>query len=387
MSGSMTRLERETVRDIELDIVAAGEALDPAMMVASVRSLLALDVFDDIRGIEELATRIGSSSKYAPKGLASIATDACLTNTERGFAALSAAIGHRRAGDVEASEEALRDLEELRVPWADIEALTLHLRSLNLLGADLAGLKAGINLSRRANRLLPGSPGFMHGLAHLLLEYGVWDDSPVSKRTDLWREALELTNGAIELRDWPKFHFTRGRILLRLGSSDDEIAEALRELRLASQLESKNAFDSNERRIQYALERSLAEIRIVVRGGETELARRLDETIAEMREQSTNMARELGEKILIESRAAQNQSITIIGFVTVALGMLPLATSMFGFVEKSGLPLVLAGIASFAVILWGAVGLATWSLNRGLDRSVNSVRRLSTATPEAARSR
>jgi hypothetical protein len=266
-------------------------------------------------------------------------------------------------------------LEELHVPWHGLRAGVLHLRSINLLGADSAGLREGIALSRRANALLPGSPGFMHALAHLLLEYGIWGDHSKNERVQFWREALELVNGALLQTDWPKFHFTKGRLLLRLAESEADVSAAMDELRIAAESESKAAFDSADRRMQYTLERSLAEIRTVVQAGERELTQRLDTTMQQMSERSERLASQLEEKLLVESRSAQTQAITVIGFVTVALTLVPLGTSLFGFVEKLGLLTVLAGIVTFGVFLWGAVWVATWNLNRGFRRTLEVVRR------------
>ncbi|WP_105033421.1 hypothetical protein [Cryobacterium aureum] len=370
--------ERETVRGIEGDILAAGDNLRHAALADQVTALLDLGVFNDIRGIEELATRVGSSSQHAPDALALIAADGSLTNEQRAFAALAAAIGYRRAGAPDQSNAVLDKLANLRVDWPHTDALVLHLQSINFLGANVAGLERGIALSRRANALMPHSAGLMHGLAHLLLEYGIWNDGASSTRDATWREALDLVSGALAERDWPKFHFTKGRLLLRLGVSERDISEALDELRLAADRESRSAFDSNERRLQHTIERSLAEIRRVVRAGEVELERRLDSTIDEFAEKSATMSRELGEKVAIESRAAQNQSITVIGFVTVGLAMLPLATGMFGFIETSGLWQVMLGMLGFAGILWGAVWFATYNLNRGMQKVIRSMQSLDT---------
>ena len=376
MGVTLTVGERETVRAIEGDILAAGENVVHDALAEQVSALLALGVFDDIRGIEELATRVGSCSQHAPGALALISADSALTGEQRAVAAVAAAIGYRRAGVPDRSNALLDELTNLRVGWPHTEALVLHLQSINLLGANVGGLERGIALSRRANAMMPHSAGLMHGLAHLLLEYGIWTDGATSQRDAAWREALELVNGALAERDWPKFHFTKGRLLLRLGVSEREISAALDELRLAADQESRSAFDSNERRLQHTIERSLAEIRRVVHSGEVALERRLDATIDEFAEKSAMMSRELGEKVAIESRAAQNQSITVIGFVTVGLAMLPLATGMFGFIETSGLWQVMLGMLGFSGILWGAVWLATWNLNRGMHKVITSMQNL-----------
>lgn len=294
-------------------------------------------------------------------------------------------MGWRRGTQAGASEhqlDRLTDLHEnspeLGETWPSLPALILHLRAVNCIGGSTESLREGIELSRKANQMVPDSPGFLHGLAHLLLEQSIWGDFDDSEREVVLREALVTVERALIFEKWPKFHFTRGRILVRLGG---DMGEALEELRRAAS-ENTGSFDSERRSIQYALEVSLAEIRDVLSRGQVSLDDRLRRNERLLEQKTRSASQELEVKILTESRAAQNQAIMIVGFVTVALAMLPLATSMFGFIESIGVLMAVVGVGSFAVILWGAVAFATWNLNRGMRRSLETIRQM--AAPNVA---
>lgn len=371
--------DRITVDDLASMLREAAEQIDQQQVTAVLAKVKDLPPLGSVRSIEVLATKLGSTSQSALPFFGVLADDDSLNLGQRVIAGLIAAVGWRRGAQAGASERHLARLSELyesspelREVWPSLPALIFHLRAVNCIGGSTETLRVGIELSRKANQMIPDSPGFLHALAHLLLEQSIWEDLDDAERATVLQDALLNVERALIFEKWPKFHFTRGRILIRLGG---DMGEALEELRRAAS-ENSGSFDSERRSIQYALEVSLAEIRDVLSRGQVSLDERLRRNERLLEQKTKSASQELEVKILTESRAAQNQAIMIVGFVTVALAMLPLATSMFGFIESIGVLMAIVGVGSFAAILWGAVAFATWNLNRGMRKSLETIRQI-----------
>jgi len=214
-----------------------------------------------------------------------------------------------------------------------------------------------------ANEQQPGNPGFMHALAEFKLESVLWGNSDVNDEEGLLNECLELVDKSIALQDWPKFHFTRARILLRKARTYSDFEYGLRELDEAISKEAKSMTDAQERRSRYQFERSMAELR----WNTVKLEDRTKANIA----QSVSEAKE---SLALESKKGQVQAISLVAFITSFIALLQFSAALFIVAEKAGESAnvtfwyLLGTLVTMAILLFGSVFAGVYLLNRGYRR-------------------
>lgn len=379
--ASISMEQKAQIRNIEAILSNSADDQLGKYCLEAVDLLIELNLFEEPRLLEEVATRFASASKKAPQAFLS-AMKKCDSDDER-FVPLGiiASIGFRRIGTRSSSLDALDLIQGCHVPWKAFDGLCDHLRATALLGSGREGLRSALTFSRRSITKLPGHSGSLHTLANVELELAMLDHTSQAESEDLLRDALSQVNEAIALTDWPKFHFTRGRVLLRLASTPEQIDEAMEELRLAAELESKSAFDSEERRLRYALERSIAEIRIFTLQSEKLLSENLEFQVSKFNELTGQIERSMEEKLIIENRATQAQIINIVAFISGIFALLPGAAAIWAIADRAiteGRPIeagwLLGGVFMITFTIWGAVGIAAMLFGRSTKKSLLAIK-------------
>lgn len=349
---------KNEIKELELKLTRSEFVASENDVIQLLDQALGVTVYQtSFRLLEELGTRLGSVSEESLSTFERIFKNGAIDSKVRGLAALAAAIGYRRNDFPEKSRELLDNLSNLSLDWPNFEAGLVHLRAITYLNGNDEDLERGIALERRALTELADSPGVQHAMAHLLLEHAILGEMATEARVALLSEALEFAQSAVHLENWPKFKFTLARIKLRLATSEGEILQAMNLLKQVQQEESRNTFDSKERRLVYSLEQSVANIKLEAL-----------ESKKKIRDVQESLVEQLETRISQEGRESQKQAATIVGFMTAALAMIPVTSSFIpkGDVEidPNYIWLAIAAIASFGLVLFGAVGLGVLLMNR-----------------------
>jgi hypothetical protein len=341
---------REQGAELTLDFVRIG--------IAAITEIL---IDSGIRTIEDACTRLAMANENVTQFSFEIAKNSTSSMDEvRSFSAVVAAVGFRRSGELAKSREALSFLHSLRSPWEDAEAFALHLDSLTYTAGSFEEKLIGLRKSEMANEQLPGNPGFMHALAEFKLESVLWGNSDVTDEDGLLNECLRLVDKSIALQDWPKFHFTRARILLRKARTHSDFEYGLRGLDEAISKEATSMTDAQERRSRYQFERSMAELR-------WNTVRLEDRTKANIAESVL----EAKESLALEAKKGQVQAISLVAFITSLIALLQFSVALFVVAEKAGesanvsYAYLLATLLIMAFLLFGSVFIGIHLLNRG----------------------
>jgi tetratricopeptide (TPR) repeat protein len=235
-----------------------------------------------------------------------------------------------------------------------------HLQALSYDGSSLRDLKRGLELEREAYETIRPQAGAAHAIASFIVQIVEQTEETSSGDKDLLREALSYADEAVDQRpDYAKFYFTKGRIHRHLG----EWTQARDALLEAVERENRSTADAPDRLRDYRLELSLV--------GVDQAMRRLNRQSAEATaaaagkaatvETRVNELEEEVDKTLDRLQSAQVSVITAVAFVASAIGLVQVTARGFGdrpFGE------VLALVAAFAVVLFGATGFGAWLLRR-----------------------
>lgn len=259
------------------------------------------------------------------------------------------AIRCRRASDRAAS----REWFEVADAAVRREPLFKHLEALTYDGGNLRELRRGVELERDAHRALRPFAGGAHGIATFLFQIAESDGVPREEEEALLSEALDYVGEALDTRPrYAKFHYTRGRILRRLG----QYGEARDALLQAIELESRDSVDANERVRDYRLELALIAVDQSTRRVDTESKKRLedvDRKLDELEERTTTTVDRL--------KDAEVGVVTAVAFVASAIALVQVTVGNLGnrpFLE------VIAILAAFGAILFGAVAVGSAIIRR-----------------------
>lgn len=353
MRTTLTPTQAANLKRLRTSLQSANQQDWATAVQEAAEELAVLELEESVACVEDACTRLGTAATYVPKEALALAKEPALPATRRAYAAVMAAIGFRRFGDLAQSREAVEILESMSPPWNFGEALAIHLKSLTHAGGGQAEARRALELSRVANELCPDNPRMVHAMAEFELEDAIWGDHSESQRKALLGSALVGVNRAIALGDWPKYHFTRARILLRSASTRADYDEALGSLDRAMQMESRASADSDARRARYQYEVLLAEMRI-----------EMNEADARIRTEYQQVTEDAKSLISAEARRSQIQVVAAVGFLTSIIAILQFAAALFVTASKATSSdaisywYLLVSLVVVALVLLGSVGLA-----------------------------
>jgi tetratricopeptide (TPR) repeat protein len=246
------------------------------------------------------------------------------------------AIACRRAQDKRLGD----DLFELMSDEFAGVPLFKHFLALSLDEGKKRELRRGLDLERKVLPETAPHAGAAHLIARFILKLRDCDD-PTIGDPEL-REALDAVGEAIELRPgYAKFYATRAAVYRQLGRFD----EATEDLLDAIRLEDRNAIDVQDRIGDYKHEllsvevhRNLGSIGDKV----TALEGRTQRTVERLR----------------------NAELSVITAVAFVAGILSLVQITLTNINGRSVWASVLIVASFAVILFGAIGFGAWLLRR-----------------------
>ena len=285
---------------------------------------------------------------------------------------LAASIGYRRLKELDKSEACLRAINASGSKALDV--LVVHLESLLYLEGSgrFDDYTRALELSDKVFFVCPESPGILHARARLKLLQSIWgDEEHDGTARDLLDDAERLVKLAIQIEDYPKFHFTRGQILARQADSRIKAKKAQREFVIAISNESNSA-DREQRVRDYELELSLLELRVNENMGLSGMENKMSRIVAESTEKFH------GDLSEVFGRAQQSQILTL-GFFTSILGILQFSAGLIvlsseaDVVGSNSYWYLLFAVAFLAFILLGATALGAYIVSRSV-RSIRSIR-------------
>ena len=356
------------VRDIAHESAMESDSQQASILSAGFAKIAPLVVDPSPRMIEEIATIIGTAQIAVANESLAIARDLTVTPDVRALASVTSAVAFRRLRQPQRSLDAITALKSSGSKWIFINSLGVHLQALTYIGQIPSGLDIGLKLSKQAAEEMPDNSGARHAYANFLLEKAIWQTDSHAVSRELLETALNEVETALAISEWPKFHFTRGRILLRLALDERARNEGLRDLERAILSEERNSIDFQERMLTYTLERSLAELRREVHLAKIEILKQETEVYKEYDEKRRIAESEFKDTLQAESRRMQGQMITILAFVTSVFAVVQFAGGVFGLLEKlQGKNLMwhsLMAMGAISIILFGATFLGAWFVNR-----------------------
>lgn len=369
LDAATSELLASVVRQLrECPISAREQALTQGLRVLSETTALATP-----RGVEEVCTRLGTSSLDIGGMAERVADDDTQSNTVRALAATTSAIAFRRALRAERSRAAVSKLRELAPSWPYLQALLLQLEALTYLDSTPTNLRLGLQLSRRAAEAMPDNPGARHAHAQFLLDNTIWNPVDSERSMEMLRKALSEVDTAIGLQDWAKFHITRGRILLRLAPADAPDEEGLAEIELAIQREGGDAFDRERRAMTYAWERALVDMR-------RESVQTENRLRTEAAKFTAQMELQFQRTVLEEGRRSLAQMISIIAFITSLLALVQFASALFSTVQEwqsqntASVWDLIALLLAFTCVMMATTFMGSWLINRNFARTLRDLR-------------
>ena len=228
-----------------------------------------------------------------------------------------------------------------------------HIQALSYDGGTLTEVSEGLELEREAYRQLRPHAGSAHAQASFIVQ--IVDQSEMDRDAErkLLEEGLNLVAEAIGRREYPKFHYTRGRLLRLLGNASEARAAIIK----AIELEDRSTVDASDRLRDYRLELALLAV---------------DQTIREAGE-SAEAAAEAAVKTAVESvearieetdsrlKDAQVPVVAAIGFVATAIGLMQITLNQAEkrpFIEAFGL------VVAFGIVLFGTAYFALAQLRK-----------------------
>ena len=255
------------------------------------------------------------------------------------------AIACRRAQDKRLGD----DLFELTSDeFADVP-LFKHFLALSLDEGKRRELRRGLELERKVLPETAPHAGAAHLIARFILKLRDCDD-PTIGDAEL-REALEAVGEAIELRPgYAKFYATRAAVYRQLGRFD----EATEDLLDAIRLEDRTAIDAQERIGDYKHELLTVEVHRNLGS--------ISDKVAALEGRTQGTVERL--------RNAELSVITAVAFVAGILSLVQITLTNINGRSVGGSILI---VASFAVILFGAVGFGAWLLRRPWNEADGSV--------------
>jgi tetratricopeptide (TPR) repeat protein len=234
-----------------------------------------------------------------------------------------------------------------------------HLEALSYDGGSLRALQRGLELERKAYERIRPQAGSAHALASFIVQIAEQAESSAPGDRQLLEEGLALVDEAIDERNYPKFHYTRGRILRQL----ERWEEARDALLKAIELENRASVDAPDRLRDYRLELTLVELDREMHA----MHDKASSATAEAAKSAADVARHVEsveEKVddaVVRLEGAQVQVVAAIGFVASAIGLVQVTLNGLAnrpFIEE------LALVAMFAVVLFGATFVGVSFLKR-----------------------
>lgn len=372
----LSEQQRDEIRTLEGSLKASGDTPNQKALQEALKKLQTLGIDGNIRNVEEACTRLATVATWVPESAWAIGHDsASVDETVRAFALVTAAIGFRRAYRRQRSREAIVALIELNVPWQDSAALNLHLESLTYSGTSPDDLKKGLKLSRQAEALCSDSPGIYHALAEFQLDNAIWNSGPEDRNPQL-DEALRNVDTAIKMVKgaWPKFNFTRARILVRQGATPAQLEGALSAIDEAIEREATATVDSHDRRNTYQVERLMMEVRLVVAELDSVAKKRIQEVDEQAQQKIADLARSTQMDVALESRRSQTMAITLVAVVSGILALLSFAAALYQTAAQAAATAggsfwyLIGAMLAVAIILMGSIAVGSWLLTRQLTK-------------------
>ncbi len=343
--------------------------------VKAIVELLEIPIYQSSYHLLEIAcTALATKNPLAPELFHAIAMEPkiseipskVLVDDVRAIAATVAAIGYRRQRKAKESREVANLIRTFSPSWAFAGASADHLEAIASIGQSDSEVVRAIQLSRSANEKIGDNAGVKHGLAHLLLEHAIWGKLGKPERIAILREAEGFAKDA-EVHE-RRFGGTLARIRIRLAETPEDViaqVEAMREVQREVGNKAADTIDAQSRAIESMFEQSLASIRVAG----LESAKELETQHADLRE-------ELERSVLIESREAQRQNISIVGFMGALLAILNVSVSVMGngaMTLEENIVLTLVAIVGFALAIFGAVALGIALLNRNFNKAMQRI--------------
>lgn len=331
----------------------------------SIQKISTVLVSPSSRQLEEAATRFVASDRELASKLFVIGTNQNLSEEIKSFILLACAIGFRRLMRARESLESIELLKKCNPNWQFLDPLCKHLESLNYL-QNPSKLGYGLELSSQAAKELPDNAGIRHAHGQFLLENAIWNSTDSVDENEsrvLLENALREVNAAIALQEnWPKFHQTKGRILLRL--SGERRTEGLREIERAIATEKIDTMDNQQRIITYQLELALEELRTEARAAQNQI-----------KDFESKLKFEYEEILRETMREQQGQTVVVLAFLTSVIALVQFGAGVFeiGRNSKNGTSLMSAvlSMGAMGVILFGATFLGAFLLRRKRKSKLN----------------
>lgn len=326
------------------------------------------------RSLENAATALARADRDTSALAEEVANDATNGSDLRGLAAVVAAISYRRQSMNEASTRAINTLRAVHPDWSFVTGLATHLEALTYLDGSPTRLRRGLQLARQATAAMPDNAGARHSLATFLLDNAIWNCTDPQEEQRLLAEALAECNEALRLQDYPKFHSTRGRILLRVGTTDS-INEGLEELEQFVANEQGDSFDYERRLMTYSQERALVELRMATKVAEDRVRNEAIEIAGEVRKDADRKLSEFESKISEETRRSFSQLLSVMAFLTSLLGIVQFSAGVYGIMAKDEFKSqfhvreVLIFTAGFSFILMFVTFVGAWLMSRALRKN------------------
>ena len=195
---------------------------------------------------------------------------------------------------------------------------------------------------------MPEAAGVIHSLAAALIDAL---EARGSRETSELTEALKLVNEAVELKQRPRFLYTRARILRRMERYD----EALDNLMEAIDGEDRQALDWRDRIAEYILLRA-----------EIDMERAANRLIGSV---ELTLERRIEETVRRRVDGAELRLVQTIAFVAAAIGLVQASVATLGKRPVGQAMLIVFGLA---IALFGAVGIGAVLIRRSLANSHES---------------
>lgn len=370
-------------------VYEAGQESNPetqmAVLAAALSTLTDPCVEGGSRSMEMAATMIGTAAGWAPRVAATIAM---LSDPGPGavdvrpMAAVCAAIGLRRLGDRDDALAATERLRQLSPPWPFVESMIHHLQSVAWSDSTPDGIDRSIRLGELALQADPLQPGILHALAGSRLDRAIWQPGRHEDDLDV---ALDYVERALALEDYPKFHFTRARILARKADDAQGRANALTALDQARQTEVRKAMDAQERRARYETEKLLMEVRYHVKESVQTAEERLDENVTalnaeltatsealktQLQETSLRLEDETRQSIQEESRRTLVAMIGFVSLITSVIALLQFAAALYITADRAAdtdagsMWFLIIAMVVTALVMWTGIGIGAWLISR-----------------------
>jgi tetratricopeptide (TPR) repeat protein len=232
-----------------------------------------------------------------------------------------------------------------------------HIEALSYDGGSLRELRRGLELEREAYERIRPQAGSAHALASFIVQIAEQAETSAPADRQLLEEGLGLVDEAIAQRNYPKFHYTRGRILRQL----ERWEEAREALLKAIELENRASVDAPDRLRDYRLELTLVALDRAMHAMHDEASG----ATAAAAKSAANVGEDvesLEKKVdVTRLEGAQVQVVAAIGFVASAIGLVQV--TLKGFANRPFIE-VLALVATFAVVLFGATFVGVSLLKR-----------------------